>query len=198
MDPSGRIRYANRAAASLLGQPEKTLPGSDIGRLGIRMSCLQATSSDAQGGLPAGAQELHLSDAEGKNLTVLLTYSSITVAGEELNVCVLLDVTELRRLERDVLADASGERGQFSREVHEGLAQDLTGVALLLSTVTGRTKSDVATLGAVVRHVNELLIRARALAGQISPERIRKGVIIASVAAAHRALRCFAGRQSHL
>jgi PAS domain S-box-containing protein len=181
VDSHGKIRFANPAAASLLGQPAVTLMESVVERIGIRMSCLQSNSSEAQGGVPVGAHELHLTDADGKPLTVLLTYSTVTVAQERLSVCILLDVTELRRLEREVLADVSGERGQLSREVHEGLAQDLTGIALLLSAAAARSHSDVATLGTVLQHVNKLLVRTRALAVVLSPVQVAGGSLSTAV-----------------
>jgi len=178
VDSRGVVRYTNAAATRLLGQPETALLHCDVERLGIKLACLQSMSSDAPGGVPAGAHELHLADAEGKLLTILLTYSAVLLAGEPLSVCVLLDVTALRQLERDVLADASGERGELSQQIHEGMAQDLAGIALLLSTVAGSSPVDAATLGAIVQHIHEMLIRARTLAGQISPIQVAGGSLL--------------------
>jgi len=169
VDDRGVIKYANEASQRLFGRESARLAGSSSEILGIRTEWLQAPGTETSAGLPAGARELQLVDGKGQPMVVLLTCSSVTLGDEHLNVCVLQDVTELRRLERDVLSAASGERGQMSSEVHEGIAQDLAGIALLLRGAAGKFASDSPTLELAIRHVNEVLERSRALAKGLSP-----------------------------
>jgi hypothetical protein len=128
--------------------------------------------------LPEGARELHLHDRNGKPVVMLITSSRLALHDRTLLVCVLKDVTELRRLERAVLSDARSARDQVSIEVHEGIAQNLTGIALLLNGVGDKSKSDAATLKFIVGHVNQVLERARAGARALAGTGCR-GLIVA-------------------
>src|SRR5450631_2091773 len=56
-----------------------------------------------------------------------------------------------------------------------GIAQDLTGIALLLKGVGGKSQSDASTLEFIVGHVNHVLERACALARGLSPIQVAGG-----------------------
>ncbi len=90
-----------------------------------------------------------------------------------------IDVTELRRLEREVIEVASRERQRFSNELHEGLGQELAGVSLLLgglSTAIARGATDAPALATDVgRHVMRVIDHARELARRLSPVEIERG-----------------------
>ena len=89
------------------------------------------------------------------------------------------DVTELRRLEREVVEVASRERQRFGSELHEGLGQELAGVSLLLgslSTAIARGAADAPALATDVgRHVMRVIEHARELARRLSPVEIERG-----------------------
>jgi PAS domain S-box-containing protein len=175
IDDAGRIEYANPSLLRMFGRTAEELAGSSVERLGIVRDDLEDTAGEAAGGLPVGARELHLHDGAGKPIVVLATSSRLGLQDRLLLVCVLQDVTELRRLERRILSDVSTERVQLSSEVHEGIAQDLTGIALLLKGVRGKNVSDGATLEFIADHVNNVLHRARALARGLSPVQVAGG-----------------------
>jgi PAS domain S-box-containing protein len=175
VDDRGLIEYANPALLRLFGVSFEELKGTPVERLGISADSLEDQVGDAAGGLPEGARELHLHGGNGMPIVLLLTSSKLRLRDRMLLVCVLQDVTELRRLEREVLTNACSERLQLSSDVHEGIAQDLAGIALLLKGVTGRGESDEATLEFLVGHVNHVLQLARALARGLSPVQVAGG-----------------------
>ena len=94
-------------------------------------------------------------------------------------VLSFIDVTAHRAMERDVVAAGARERLRLSSEVHEGLGQELTGIALMLRHVassTGRPaiewQHDVNDL---IGHVNRTIEMARQLAVELSPVSVARG-----------------------
>jgi PAS domain S-box-containing protein len=89
------------------------------------------------------------------------------------------DVTEQRQLEREALETAAREQERVSYDLHEGLSQDLTGIALLLKSLnlaSGReARLLVGVLDATIEHVNHALDSTRRMATTLSPVRVSRG-----------------------
>jgi signal transduction histidine kinase len=89
------------------------------------------------------------------------------------------DVTEFRRLESEVIDVATRERQRLSSDLHEGLGQELTGISLLvasLSTAIERRSDDVHNLVSEVRDVvSRCIDMTRELARGLSPVQIEGG-----------------------
>jgi len=179
LDEERRIEYANPSALRLFGRDE--LVGTSIEQLGVRAEGLEVEAQDSAGGVPLGACELRLVKANGAPLLVLLTRSSVTLPGRVLQVWVLQDVTELRRLEREVLAVESDERSSTSTELHEGIAQDLTAIELFLTSLGRQTHVTGSQLEAIVELINLTLKRALSLAQGLSPVQIAAGRLSAAI-----------------
>lgn len=104
-------------------------------------------------------------------------------------VSVIIDVTERLSLERAVLEIADRERRRFGADVHDGLGQVLTGVALSIKTLLKTAELDQSSLAAGLREVldltNEAIVSSRQLARGLSPagrEQGGLGPAIASLA----------------
>lgn len=85
----------------------------------------------------------------------------------------LVDVTEQRALEREVVEIATRERHRLSSDIHEGLGQELAGIAMLLSSAVGRAKNEpgllVPFLESVSAYMTSAIGSARQLATGLSP-----------------------------
>jgi PAS domain S-box-containing protein len=85
----------------------------------------------------------------------------------------LSDVSEQRALERELLDIAIRERIRLCGDIHEGLGQELTGIALLLHTVSSHPlqneRSHRKALREIVGYVNGAIDTARELALGLSP-----------------------------
>jgi PAS domain S-box-containing protein len=85
----------------------------------------------------------------------------------------LSDVSEQRALERELLDIAIRERIRLCGDIHEGLGQELTGIALLLHTVSSHPlqneRSHRKALREIVGYVNGAIDTARKLALGLSP-----------------------------
>jgi len=91
----------------------------------------------------------------------------------------LRDVTAQRSLEREILDIAARERLRLCSDVHEGLGQELSGIALLLHCAAARPNTDPrAQQGAledIVAHVYRTIALARGLAEELSPLHVARG-----------------------
>jgi PAS domain S-box-containing protein len=77
------------------------------------------------------------------------------------------DITERKRLEQEILDVSARERQSIGRDLHDGLGQELTGVALMLRALSSqmqRCPDLVDKLNEIVRHVNQSIETARTLA----------------------------------
>ena len=83
------------------------------------------------------------------------------------------DITERRRLEREVLEISSRERQRIGQDLHDGLGQELTGVALMLRGLAKRVQQEspdsVAAINEIVALVNQSIEAARSLARGLLP-----------------------------
>jgi len=89
------------------------------------------------------------------------------------------DITERKRLEREILDVSSRERQSIGRDLHDGLGQELTGVALMLrglaTKMLRRCPEVVEDVNEVVTLVNQSIETARSLARGILPVRTDSG-----------------------
>jgi PAS domain S-box-containing protein len=89
------------------------------------------------------------------------------------------NITERKRLEQEILEISNRERHAIGRDLHDGLGQELTGVALMLRSLATRFEHQfpegVATLNEVVGVVNQSIESARSLARGLLPVRNDSG-----------------------
>jgi PAS domain S-box-containing protein len=83
------------------------------------------------------------------------------------------DVTERRRLEAELLAVSSRERQRIGRDLHDGLGQELTGVALMLRGLALRLEAHcpaaIPATNEAIGLVNQSIETARSLARGLLP-----------------------------
>jgi PAS domain S-box-containing protein len=89
------------------------------------------------------------------------------------------DVSEQRGLERDVLTAANHERLRLAGDIHDGLGQELSGIALMLQGLAKSPNLGVAQQQAELRtitaHVTQAISGARDLARGLSPIYVVRG-----------------------
>ena len=92
---------------------------------------------------------------------------------------LIADLTEQRLLEREVLTIANAERLRLAGEVHDGLSQELAGIALLLQGAA-TTHDPVPVqhrdlLREIVEHLNHAVAASRDVAEGLSPRYVVGG-----------------------
>jgi PAS domain S-box-containing protein len=98
------IRYANQSASRLLGRAPESVTGASLESVGIRKEHVGFENAAGCGAVPNGTTELTLQRGDGAAARLLLSCSWVTRSDESLLLCVLHDLTEVRRLERAALS----------------------------------------------------------------------------------------------
>jgi PAS domain S-box-containing protein len=97
------------------------------------------------------------------------------------------DITERKRLEQEILDVSGRERRSIGRDLHDGLGQELTGIALMLRGLTGRIHQRcpdvVENVNEIVGHLNQSIETARSLARGLLPVRTETGGLSAALRA---------------
>jgi signal transduction histidine kinase/CheY-like chemotaxis protein len=104
------------------------------------------------------------------------------------------DLTERRRLERELLTASDTEQQRIGADLHDGLGQQLTGLACMAAALRDRLRAklpaETATAEMVARLANEATEQSRALARGLSPVQLEEhGLGIAMEDLSHQAQR---------
>jgi two-component system, NarL family, sensor histidine kinase UhpB len=92
------------------------------------------------------------------------------------------DITERKRLEQEILDISGRERQSIGRDLHDGLGQELTGVALMLRGLSSRLQQScpeaMDSVDEIVGLVNRSIENARSLARGLLPVRSETGGLV--------------------
>ena len=91
----------------------------------------------------------------------------------------LTDITERRRLEREVIEVANREQVRIGNDLHDGLGQELTGIALMMKSISSQALRACPQLAAELSTVTDLVSHAvascRSLAQGVSAYALERG-----------------------
>jgi two-component system, LuxR family, sensor kinase FixL len=114
---------------------------------------------------------------DGRRIFVSLTLSPLRDGRGQLIgfSTIARDITRSKQLEREVLAISERERGAFSRELHDSLGQQLSGIAYLTNVLRERLREEGSPEAGSAERISSLLKQAieqaRAVARGLSPVR---------------------------
>jgi PAS domain S-box-containing protein len=184
-DSSGRIHMTNPAFERMF----RLDPGAVIGTHLRMLPCVppldrriaeSADAPDASSGAPLVSElTVHgAGDAESV-LFVEAAITSLVLGGERYWLTMLTDATARRQLEREVLAASNREQQRIGNDLHDGLGQELTGIALLLRGLENRAEREAPDLSAAIEEVallvNDAIFTTRALARGLTPVTFDRG-----------------------
>lgn len=116
---------------------------------------------------------------DGSHFSAAGVLSGFEVAGRNHSLVVLQDVSERKQLERAILQAVNREQYRIGNDLHDGLGQELTGVALMLRGVAGRVTAEypaiLPEIESITRLVNNAIESTRALARGLSPVNLERG-----------------------
>lgn len=150
VDAGGRIHYVNAGAARLFGAEEAQLTGLpplQLVHAGSRDLARTRTEELLAGTPITPTVELQIVRFDGMARSVLSTATAIDDHGERAVVVVMRDVTDLRRMQRELAAShsdlqrlvaaqgqiAENERRRIARELHDDLQQTMAAIKMDLA-----------------------------------------------------------------
>ena len=122
---------------------------------------------------------VHGARADDGALFVEGAITSLVLRGERFWLTMLQDATARRQLEREVLEVSNREQQRIGNDLHDGLGQELTGIALLLRGLENRAEREAPALSQSIEEVallvNDAIFTTRALARGLSPVTFDRG-----------------------
>jgi PAS domain S-box-containing protein len=174
------IEITNPAFDALFGYRRGELIGRDMAVLGIPPFETRDESALSRAGSPRSQRlEFEGRRREGSGFSVAGVLSRFEIAGRNHCLVVLQDVSERKQLERAILQAVNREQYRIGNDLHDGLGQELTGIALMLRSVAGRLASEYPPLLPEIEGITKLVSNAvestRALARGLSPVNLERG-----------------------
>jgi PAS domain S-box-containing protein len=165
----GGIVLANPAAEQMFGYGAGQLAGRRIAELGSDVATFvqRGPSTERRAGDVDAATPLEFRRLDGTEISLSATLRTLPGSTGR-RLVVLRDVTERRRLERELIDTERRERERLARDLHDGVGQELTAVSLLLrgiATSLQRTQPEAAhDVEDVLKLVNGVLGGTRSMA----------------------------------
>ncbi|MET0985906.1 MAG: PAS domain-containing protein [Steroidobacteraceae bacterium] len=173
------IEISNPAFDAMFGYRRGELIGRDFASLSVRpLSELHQWT--VSGHTPTSLQlEFEARRRDSSVFAVAGILSRFEIAGRNQNLVVIQDVSERKRLERAILLAVNREQYRIGNDLHDGLGQELTGIALMLRSVAGRMQVEypalLPDLDGITKLVSNAIESTRALARGLSPVNLERG-----------------------
>ena len=110
---------------------------------------------------------------DGTPFPIDLSVSEVRLANRRLFAGFIRDITERKRLEKEILEISDREQRRIGQDLHDGLCQQLAGIELMSQAleqkIAVRSKADAARAADIAGHVREAIRQTRLLARGLSP-----------------------------
>jgi PAS domain S-box-containing protein len=172
--PDLRVIYINPAFAAATGYGAESVVGKPLESL----AGLQHVYQRLQAGLPKGAPFLEEISSyptpQGERWGEWRVGPVADKNGKSTHWLVIFrEITERKRLEREILEIGDQERRRIGQDLHDGLCQHLAGIELMSQVLhqklARRSKSDANRAGEIARHVRDAISQTRSLARGLAP-----------------------------
>ena len=178
VDTGLRVRFINKSVGGL--EIEQVI-GSDLGVL-LPEAAREGVVEKLRQLLFTGETATYEFESSAGDLVRYFENRAVLVRDDGIGTGISIsirDITERKRLEQEILDISGRERQSIGRDLHDGLGQELTGVALMLrglaSRMQQRDPDGVASVNEIVGLVNQSIENARSLARGLLPVRTETG-----------------------
>ncbi len=180
VDARQRIVLFNAAAETMFRCPADEAIGSPINRFipqrfqAAHAEHLRRLSEGKTTNRPLGPMsDISAVRANGEEFPIEASISQIEVGGQRIFTVILRDITERRRLEKEVLEISAREQRRIGQELHDDICQWLAGTELSAGALALDLAEESPGLAARARKLAEgmrqSLARARTLARGLAP-----------------------------
>ena len=188
---SGAVKLTNPMFARMFGYDRsEELMGRSVESLFSTRALQRSLASRA---LPEGAPtevlpvELECARKDGTRFVAACVLTPLKTSGANHWLAVFNDVTERKRLEREIIEVSNREQQRIGSDLHDGLGQELTGIALMLKGVVAQLRKEGSAarldIEDVITLVNNAIESTRAMARGLSPVSGERGGLAAALQA---------------
>ena len=186
VDLANRIRLTNPAFEQMFRETAAELAGGCIEPLFRGFSERLQSGAQQMARQIAGASgepvEIECQRPDGSTFTALCVVTPLIIDGAEHWLAVLNDITDRKLLEREILEVSHREQQRIGNDLHDGLGQELTGVALMLRSLATRIRrqhpDSTPEIDEIVALVNQSIQNARTIAHGLSPVALERGELL--------------------
>jgi PAS domain S-box-containing protein len=186
VSPAGLLQLANPAAEVMFGFGSGELTGQSLAALGLPAQLLGQTGADPAKPAGPAPREWLARRRDGTEFVTEALFTPVQFQGEGMVIGVLQDVTESRLMERSIIDATSFEQQRIGSDLHDGLGQEMTGIALMLRSCAisiGREyPAGKPMLEEIIGLVDNAVESARSLARGFSPALLERGGLPAVLA----------------
>ncbi len=186
VSPAGVLQLANPAAEKMFGYGGGELAGQALAALGLPAELLGRPGGEPAKPAGSAPREWLARRRDGTEFVTEALFTPVLFQGEGMVIGVLQDVTESRLLERSIIDATSFEQQRIGSDLHDGLGQELTGIALMLRSCAigiGREyPAGKPMLEEIIGLVDNAVESARSLARGFSPALLERGGLPAVLA----------------
>jgi two-component system, LuxR family, sensor kinase FixL len=122
---------------------------------------------------------------DGTVFPIDLSVSEVKLADRQLFTGFVRDITERKRLEKEILETSDREQRRIGQDLHDGLCQQLAGIELmsqvLEQNLEGKSKAAADRVGEIAAHVRDAISQTRALARGLSPVTLESEGLMAAL-----------------
>jgi PAS domain S-box-containing protein len=179
VDPQGVVAAFNRAAQEMFGYRAEEVIGRNVSILMPEPFCGEHGRYVAdylrtgQAKIIGIGRESVGRRKDGTVFPIDLSVSEVHIGELRIFTGIIKDITRRKQLEKEILDVSEREQQKIGRDLHDGLCQELAGIAFLVQTMTqkleagGAVKSSEASL--VTGLLQEAVRHARSLSHGLSP-----------------------------
>lgn len=183
---TGRITDVNPFLTKLLGHGRDRFLGKRLWEIGLFQDVEKSRIAFKQ--LMRDGyiryEDLPLETSDGRSIDVEFVSNIYRADGARVIQCNIRDITERKHVEveRAILDTVEGEQRRIGQDLHDGLCQELTGVALLAKALSQKLAATAPAQASEATEIAGLVNRAidqtRSLARGLSPVEIEDGGLL--------------------
>ncbi|MBN1699310.1 MAG: substrate-binding domain-containing protein [Spirochaetales bacterium] len=122
---------------------------------------------------------------DGSLFWVVISVETLIFNGESAIIAGFYDITDRKRLEKEILEISGREQHRIGQELHDGLGQQLSGIALMCQALQDDLKNGNASLKKdmeeIINHVHLSLEQTRSLAYGLFPVHLEENGILCAL-----------------
>jgi len=179
IDDHGIIESVNAAAERIFGYSESEIIGKNVSML-MPSPHREAHDGYLNNYLLTGhakiigiGREVAGRRKDGSIFPMELSVSEVKLAARRMFTGFIRDITERKRLEREILEISDREQRRIGQDLHDGLCQHLAGIELMSQVIAqkleSKSKAHAKQVMDIASHVRDAISHTRSLARGLSP-----------------------------
>ena len=110
---------------------------------------------------------------DGTTFPMDLSVSEVRLANRRMFTGFVRDITERKRLEKEIIEISNREQQRIGQDLHDGLCQELAGIELMCQVLeqklAAKSKTESKQVGEIAQHIRDAISHTRKLARGLSP-----------------------------